>query len=54
MSAEEAIRNNAIEQALADLVRAHRTEFEGLVSNACTERGLRYASGWLDRYYRGM
>lgn len=54
MSASATIKNNAIEQALVELVRAHRTEFEGLVANACTDRGLRYDSDWLDRYYRGM
>lgn len=54
MDVEEHIRNDAIEHALVELVQAHRTEFEGLVTAACADRGLRYNSEWLDRYYRGM
>jgi hypothetical protein len=54
MSAETLIRNDAIQQALTELVRGHRTEFEGFVTQACVERGVRYDSDWLDRYYRGM
>lgn len=51
---EEMFRNDAVEQALHNLVVSHRTEFEELVSSACDERGLRYTSEWLDRFYKGM
>ena len=51
---EEMFRNDAIEQAITELIASHRTEFEQLVSSACEERGLRYTSAWLERFYKGM
>jgi len=54
MNPEELFRNDAIEEALQQLVVSHRTEFEQLVSSACEDRGLRYTSAWLDRFYKGM
>ena len=51
---EQMLIDDAIQEALTTLVQSHRTEFEQLISSGCNDRGMRYNSAWLDRFYKGM